>query len=185
MPARSFNITDSNTRHPFRNPAVALTTSLMVLALAACGGGGGAGDDFNVDAGPSLTPYIGIWDISGNWAGDANDEAFLVIRAVQSDRAEAVIYDYDLDEPGLGENCYRVSLLAGDVTPNTFQDAVFMDNIPQFTQAILSLSADENTLTILHYDDLDRDDDGDRTEQVTYTAPRQIGITETDLSPTC
>lgn len=175
------NVTDSRNT----NRVWGLTASLAALALSACSDGGGAGDDFTVDAGPSLTPYIGIWDISGNWSGEANDEAFLVIRAVQSDRADALIYDYDGDAPGFGENCYRASLLVGEITPNAFQDAVFLNDVPEFSDAILSLSDDENTLTIQYFDDIDIDGDGDRTEQQTYTAPRQSGLTEADLTPSC
>ncbi len=168
---------------------IALGSSIV---LAACGdsgtvtgetGGAGGGGE---DGGPSpVASYVGLWDITGNWSGDPNlqqDGATLVVRPLgEDDNAEVVIYD--LDEQG-GQNCYFTANATGEASESPIDGRVFLDRLPDFLDAVLSLTNNGNTLTLQYADLNDIDDDGDTGDTVSYQATRLQGQAEIDI-PIC
>lgn len=162
----------------------ALTASTL---LVACGNGSlpsgsGAGDateDANTLAAIALVqPYVGIYQLQDGWQGDLGDQAFLSIRLTANDgTSEAALIDVDDTD-----NCIPQRFSIGEVRKDPFSNRVFMDDIFQFNEAELSLSANE--LTIQVTDLFDIDNDLDTTEIVAITATR-VAITEIDLGVTC
>lgn len=152
--------------------------------LAACGGSG-AGDDDNdqtdtPDAAASMAvePFVGVWELPGNWRGENNDEARLLIKPPANDgTAEAIIFDFDDAETGLGQNCYRTEF-PGKVS-QSFGNGIFLD-IGAFPDGQLSLNA-AGDLVIVFTDGVATTTDRDT---ITLIAT-PLGITETDLAPLC
>jgi len=142
--------------------------------LTACGGG--AGDTSNLDepARASLVePLEGTWDIAGDWNGEPNDEAYLVVRPVDADNeAEVIIYDFDDAATGLGRNCFTPSNATGNLEESQV-DSVFL-NLTVFPDAVAQLDAAGNLLIEF----------GESNARQTYSATR-IGIAEADITPLC
>lgn len=167
------------------------TMALFVAAsawLSACGGesalssGSGAGEgttDEQVAAAITLIePFVGVYDLQQNWRGIEADEAFLSIRLIGNDGiSEAVLFDFDDID-----NCIPERPSTGEVVKDPFSNRVFLNDIIQFDQAVLTLSG--NALNINSVDISDIDSDGDRTEAVDISAQR-LDITEIDLGPAC
>ena len=166
---------------PKMKPSAILST-LMIAALTACSGGG-AGDDpvtnnSNDSAVSAIGPLVGVWNLPGNWRGEENDVAYLVIKQPGTDgRAESIVYDYDDASTGLGRDCYYV-----DGTGEVFQsltEELFLD-ISAFPDAVVSLAT--NGRLVLSYND------GPATStsepNVTLNAER-IDIAEVDITPFC
>lgn len=162
--------------------SAASVTSLLLL-LSACGGGGGAGDD-GVSTGPdnsillAFEPVVGVWNLPGNWSGEQNDQAALLIRSPGPDNtSEVVIYDFDDAATGLGQDCYFIDV-DGDITLSITQE-LFMD-ISAFPDAIVSITPSEN-LSIAYTADgstgIDR--------QITTITAQRLELTEAELTPLC
>lgn len=156
--------------------------SLLTL-LAACGGSG-AGD--NSDPSPvdnaaamAIEPLVGVWNLPGNWRGEANDEAYLSIGSPGDDGiAVATVYDFDDASTGLGRNCFYVEGLPGTVT-QSLSNELFMD-VSSFPDAVVALNTNGN-LVITYFETSPTT--GER-ETLVLVAQR-IDTTETDISPLC
>ncbi|MEE9319206.1 MAG: hypothetical protein V3U76_02055 [Granulosicoccus sp.] len=164
-------------------PTTKQTLSAVTFSIALLIGGCGAGTGDDLGSGnpivPSpIDPMVGVYDITGSWNGRAADEARLVIREPGIDgTAEVALYDFDEEQ----DNCYfRPSI--GEAKKEIAGNRIFLDNIVQFDDAVLSLSGD--TLTIEFFDTLDSDNDNNTGEVIRYSAPR-IAVTEMDLVPGC
>lgn len=176
-----------HSRHRARRAALPLALAGTLVALVGCsdGTGGAAGDGDPGDSGndpfaPSpIEPFVGTWDLLGNWNGTPDDQAYLVIGPVEEDgRSRVRLYDF-LE----GESCYFRSVSNGRAEPDgARREAVFMNNVFPFDDAVLDLS--DGALVIEYFDTFDTDGDGDENEVRTYLAPR-AGLTETDLVPGC
>ncbi len=150
-----------------------VTACAISLSLSACGGGSSADETFNVARASLIEPMVGTWDITGDWNGEPNDQAYLVVRTVDNDNtAEVVIYDRDDEATGLGRNCFTLSFDRGEMS-ESLNDRVFLD-LSVFPDAVVQLNLNGD-LEIQF-----TDTDGMRT----YNA-MSIGITETDIQPIC
>ncbi len=161
---------------------------LLAFGVSACSdsGGGGAGDtDGGGDDGPSeLDPFVGLWNITGNWNGFTGDEAYMAIREPDSNNESAVlIYDFAGDNPDSGENCYLPEFDPGRLYVSA-DDRIFLDH-NSFSDATVTLSADDQTLTIVFFDANDINGNGDSNEMLTSTVTRTTGLSEIDLQPLC
>jgi len=157
-----------------------VAAALFMSTLSACGGEGAGDvlDELNPFDPTILEPFVGTYDITGSWNGTPNDEALMVIREPESNaESDVVIYDFSND---LG-NCYQV-FRPGEAKKEPTGDRIFLDDIVQFDDAVLSLSG--TTLIIEYFDSFDGDADGNTTEQITYQAPA-VGMLEQDISPLC
>ena len=159
---------------------VALPLALP-LALGGCvdGSTAGEGEGDPSRSTVSLEPFVGTWDLRGDWNGQPDDQALLVIRPVGADgRARAVIHDLD-DAAG----CYFAPTGRGVAAPDpALGREVFLDGVPPFDQAVLRLV--DGALVIDYFDTSDTDRDGDRDERRRHIAP-SVAITETDIGPDC
>lgn len=155
----------------------------MLTTLAACGGGAGdgagTGPIAQVEGENPVPLVVGTWNLDGNWQGDEADQALLVIREVDEEgEAETVIHDFD--EVG---NCYFPPGIRGTTRPDGLRnEQIFLDNLPPFYDAVLTL--ENNALNILYFDRDDTDGDGDTEEQRVFTAPN-VAQTEADIQPAC
>jgi hypothetical protein len=124
-----------------------LTSALVVSALlSACGdsvvqSGGGSGDtaeDIRIQAAITLLqPYVGIYLLQDDWNGDMGDVAYLSIGLTANDGiSEAALIDFDDID-----NCVPERFFTGVVRKDDFSNRVFMDDILDFADAELSLSA--------------------------------------------
>lgn len=160
-------------------PASVLLLSFM---LTACGGGAGDDDTNDVPAaipGAAIEPLVGTWNLPGNWSGEQNDIAYLLIRQPDSNgEADALIYDFDDASTGLGRNCYSVDGLTGSVT-ESLTNELFLD-LTAFPDAIVSLDAGDNL--IVEY--TDGVSSATNRQTITLVAERVV-ITETDITPLC
>lgn len=159
------------------------------LVLSACGGdgtvtgetGGGAGEGEIPDTPSPVEPFVGLWDITGNWSGNPQvpqDEAILVVRPLNADgSADVVILDFD--DGGL--NCYYANNVTGTAEKSPIDGRVFLDDLYEFEKSVLALTDGGNTLTLQYADILDINGNGDTQELVTYQAPRIPGLTEADV----
>ena len=140
--------------------------------LVACGGttetGGAAGD--NSDNTPSaVEPFVGVYDLTGNWAGLPADQAFLVIREPGADGASDVaLFDVDEDfdcvfRPTIGEAVYDI-----------FTESIFLNDLAEFDSAVISLIGTTLSIEYVNLSD----------QEVVYNAPR-VAITELDIYPAC
>ena len=148
------------------------------------GGGAGDGDGDTIDPVGAIEPFVGLYDITGNWSGVPsvpNDEATLVIRAPDDEgRSEVTILDFD--DTG-GGNCSFSSNVTGLAAASPITGQIFLDSLPDFPTAILTLDSSGSVLTIRGFTDLnDIDNDGNRRETQDYEAARIPGLTETDVS---
>lgn len=167
-----------------------LTASCLtaISIITACGGSGGASSGDNNNNGISnnqaaaiaaITPLAGTWDLPDNWKGEDNDEAYLVIRTPnESGEADALIYDFNEDNSGLGDNCYFIDGAEGSAT-YSISNQIFLD-ISAFPDAIVTLNA-SNNLEINYTSGLAS---GIDRETTTITAT-PAGFTEVDLTPLC
>jgi len=160
--------------------AIRFTFSIALLTtLAACGGGAGdgagTGPIAQVDSENPVPAVVGTWDLDGNWRGVDADQALLVIREIDDEgEAETVIHDFD-ESAG----CFFPPGIRGTTRPDGLRgEQIFLDNLPPFYEAILTL--ENNVLIINYFDRDDTDGDGDRTERRTYMAPVS-GLTEPDI----
>ena len=170
--------------HPgaFRG-AVTLFLAASALALAGCsdGTGGAAGDEGfggpDIFTPSPIEPFVGVWDITGDWNGVDGDQALLVIRPVNADgEADALIYDF-VETDG----CYFIESRSGKAVPDELRgQRVFLENVGRFYGGELDRSG--ATLVITHFptDSLNADLD----DRVRYLAP-SVGLTETDVGPPC
>lgn len=168
-------------RTNFPGLALAPAFAAALLALAGCsdGTGGGAGDGGGDDLDPftpsPIEPFVGTWDLAGDWSGTPGDEALLVIRPVQQDGLTADVRVYDFDET---DGCYFRPARGEVELDGARQERVFMNRVYPFEAAELTLSG--ATLVISYFDEYDIDDDGDTDEVRTYDAS-SVAITETDI----
>lgn len=166
-----------------RHPCPVLPALACVILVAGCdsaGTGGGAGDgDESPAAIALLAPFEGIYDLQDDWNGQSGDEAFLSIEAPGADAiAPAEFYDYDDFS-----NCLPDIPFEGELSKDLFSNRVFMDGIPQFNEAILTLS--EDSLTIEFNDDGDLDNDGSTQDRVSVSATRVEVSQISDLGQPC
>jgi hypothetical protein len=170
-----------------KTPLKIACTLLVASLLTACsdegvltgGGSGDASENASVQAAIALLqPFVGVYQLQDGWMGDMGDIAYLSIRLTGSDgTSEAALIDYDEDN-----NCVPQRLSIGEVRKDPFSDRVFMDDILQFNQAELSLSA--GNLFIEAIDFFDIDNDSNTTETVTIGTTR-IDLMELDLGDPC
>jgi len=157
--------------------------------LTACGGSG-AGDTGNTNdnaaipdtntAGGAIDRLAGTWQLPGNWSGQANDIALLLIRSPGADGlATVVVYDFDDVETGLGQDCYRIDGLPGTIS-QSLSNQLFMDGVSAFPEAVVSRS-DAGELVIVYSDVPSASTDRETTTLVAI----QVSITETDITPLC
>jgi len=159
--------------------------------LAACsddgepiGSGSGAGDDIQnqriEEDIADLTPYTGVYDLTGNWRGDDGDAAFLIIRS-PSDLGVSEVLLRDVDEfDNCSETAREGNLMVDDAGGNR---EIFLNELNDFDSAVASRTADGGIrLTVTDINDVDGDQD--RNERVSVTGDR-VGITEQDLPPDC
>jgi hypothetical protein len=162
--------------------ALIVTTLLSACADGGVQSGASAGDtaeNENIQAAIALLqPYVGVYLLQDSWMGNMGDRAYLSIRLTTNEgTSEAALIDYDDTD-----NCVPERFSIGEVRKDPFSDRVFMDDILQFSQAELSLSAD--SLFIEAIDFFDTDNDSNTTEIVTIGATR-LGLTEVDLGAPC
>jgi hypothetical protein len=162
-----------------------LTCATTLALVTACSDtttletGGGAGDaPANPQAVAVVTPFAGIYDLPDNWSGNSADEAFLEIRQ-PNDAGTAIALLHDWDDVG---NCLPVRPSEGIVYKDEFGDRVFMDNILELSQSVLTLQA--TTLTIVFQDLIDVDDNP-ATSEITLNAQRLGVMTVSDLGVSC
>ena len=145
------------------------------LVLAACGddgiddsvpSGGGAGDAMENAA--LLAPFAGTWDLTGDWRGMPNDEAYLAIDAPDEDGESAAAL-YDLFE---SDGCYERPE-RGTVGVDDFGTGVFMNGVFSLEEALLTLR-DDSTLVIEY---------ATPSGRTSATAVRNDGIA--DFEPSC
>jgi len=144
--------------------------------------GGSSGDtteNASVQAASALIqPFVGVYQLQDNWNGTTGDLAYLSIRLTGNDgTSEAALIDFDD-----ANNCIPNRPTIGEVRKDPFFDRVFLDDISQFSEAVLSLNGNE--LSIEAIDFFDIDDDSNNTETVTIEATR-LGLTEVDLGTPC
>ena len=161
--------------------AALILSSCSDSSLQEPGSGGGAGDGSgdlgNPQAFALIQPFTGLYDLQDDWNGQAGDPAFLSIREPDINGvAEAILFDIDDFQ-----NCVLTSV-AGEVRKDLFSNSVFLNDIFDLNESVLTLSG--TTLTIELADEIDRDGDGDFRELVQVTAER-VGMTETDIGPLC
>lgn len=168
-------------------PILIPIVGLSLLIFGCSDGGGGAGDTGGnpENAGPSaLDPYVGVWNITGNWDGRDGDEAYLAIRIPDADNVSPVLlYDFSGDNPVSNGNCYEPPFEPGRLFESA-DDRVFMDH-SAFNDATVSLSADDLSMTIEFFDSNDINGNGNIDEVLTSVVTRETGLTETDLQPLC
>lgn len=167
--------------------AIALTLASSAI-LSACGGesalssGSGAGDgtqNEQIEAAITLIePFIGVYDLQQNWRGIEADEAFLSIRLTGNDGvSEAVLLDFDDTD-----NCITSRPSTGEVIKDPFSDRIFLNDISQFAEAVLTLSGTTLTINTTDIHDVDRDDDS--SERIDISAER-VSLMENDLGSIC
>lgn len=160
---------------------------VIVLMLSSCsdgslqesGGGAGDGSDSpgNLQALALIQPFAGLYDLQDDWNGQTGDQAFLSIREPDTDGvAEAVLFDID------DVDICVLMPATGEVRQDLFTGSVFLDDIIDLNESVLTLSG--TTLTIELADEIDRDGDGDVTEIIPLTA-ELVGITEMDIGESC
>lgn len=160
---------------------------LLSALLSACNdesvlSGGAAGDtQENTRIQESITllqPYVGVYQLQDGWMGDMGDLAYLSIRLTGNDGiSEVALIDYD-DANG----CVPDRLSLGEVLKDPFSDRVFMNDIFQFADAVLSLTTDELTIDVTDVFDIDNNDNTSETVSITAT---RIGLSEVDLGDPC
>lgn len=160
----------------------------LSLLLFGCGDGGGAAGDTGggpEDTGPSaLDPFVGLWDITGNWDGRDADEAYLVIRAPdENNEAAVLLYDFSGDNPNSNGNCYEPPFNPGRLFESE-DNRVFMDHFV-YNDATVTLSADDQSMTIEFFDTNDINGNGNIDEVLSSTVTRELSIVEVDLQPLC
>ncbi|MGK0284069.1 MAG: hypothetical protein ACI82O_003619 [Patiriisocius sp.] len=127
--------------------SLTITSALIVSTLlSACGdsvvqSGVGAGDtaeDVRIQAAIALLqPYVGIYLLQDDWNGGMGDVAYLSIGLTANDGiSEAALIDFDDID-----NCVPERFFTGVVRKDDFSNRVFMDDILEFVDAELSLSA--------------------------------------------
>lgn len=184
------NLSASNNARPCGAlPGRSILASSALLLVVACGDsttldtGGGAGDGpDDPEAVALLEPFVGLYDLTGNWRGVDGDAATLVIREPAPDGTATVVL-YDIDE--IIGNC-TTQPREGEAIVDRFTGSplVFLNRLFSFDSAVLTRSAN-GTLTINHVDVEDVDNDGDTGERVSYTAPRIDGLLESGLPQRC
>jgi len=157
-----------------------------LVLLSACGDGGGAGDEPPTDnAGNSaraIEPLAGLWELPNDWRGEANDEAYLLIKNPAEDgSAEAIVYDFDDASTGQGRNCYLIDGLPGSVTQAiSVSQELFLNDISAFPDAVVSLSAAGELL--ITYSVSGAGTAARQQETITATS---IGTAENAVEPLC
>lgn len=161
-----------------------LGTAISLSILSACGGSGAGDDNTTITtpidtAGMAVEPLVGTWDLPGNWSGQSNDQAYLLIKSPGLDGvAEAIIYDYDDAETGLGLNCFRAVGLPGTAN-QSLSNELFL-NLSTFPGAIVSLNA-TGDLVIVYSEDTTTSIDRETTTLIATS----VAIAETDITPLC
>ena len=155
----------------------------VLLIAAGCSDGGGAGDVAdNAGSGVSdadiIEPFVGVWDISGNWNGRPDELAYLSIQAV-SNSGESVAIVFDGDDTGL--NCFNKTFSPGTVSVGVSENRPVFIDIDEFKDGVLTLDVSGNSMNINHFDGLDTNGDGNVDEKINYPASR-LGITEIDIN---
>ena len=162
------------TRFPVPHAPRALAFG-AALVLVACGDdgiddsievGGGAGDAMENAA--VLAPFAGTWDLTGDWRGLPDDEAYLAIDVPDEDGESAAAL-HDLFESG---GCYERPE-RGTVRVDDFGTGVFMNGVFSLEEALLTLR-DDSTLVIEY---------ATASGRTTATAVRNDGIV--DFEPSC
>ena len=161
-----------------------LTFLIAAFILSSCSdgslqeSGGGSGDE---SAFALIQPFAGLYDLQDDWQGEAGDQAFLSIREPNSNGvAEAILFDIDDTD-----NCILTPAY-GEVSldPRPTSNSVFLNDILDLNESVLTLSVLQRTLTIELADEIDRDGDNDLRELVQLTAER-VDITEMDIGSSC
>lgn len=164
-----------------RPSILTISTFASLLLLSACdsstGGGAGDGDD-NLDAVELLAPLTGLYELEDGWKGETGDRGILVIETPGAEGTSvAELYDYD----DIG-NCVPTRPSTGVVSKDPFGDRIFMDDILQFDDAVLTLSG--SVLTIEFSDEFDIDNDSE-TSELSITA-NKLGLSQiSDVGDEC
>jgi len=114
--------------------------TLALSIVTACGGAGGdSGPVVDNAAIEAVSPYVGLWNLPGNWRNEtSDDEAVLVIRSPNTTdgKAIALIYDFDDAIGGMG-NCYLID--SEGVLEQSLDDQIFLSLPPTYDSAVADL----------------------------------------------
>lgn len=159
-------------------------SAAAVLTLTACGDGGGAAGDEGPtnnaeNSARAVEPVVGLWNLPGDWSGEENDEAYLLINEPGADgMAEAIVYDFDDASTGLGRNCYSIEGLPGSVV-QSLSNELFLD-VSAFPDAVVALTA-SGELTIT-FSEIDPATGASASRTITA---QPIGIASNPIEPLC
>lgn len=158
-----------------------LSSVLSLSMLVACGGSGAGDNTAEPDdntAGMAVEPLVGIWNLPGNWNGENNDQAYLVIRSPDDiGVAEAIVFDFDDESTGLGQNCYFIDA-EGSVS-QSLGNKIFLDISP-FPDGEVSLNSAGSL--VIEYT-VGASTSTNRETNTLIAEP--VDITETDVTPIC
>ena len=166
-----------------------ISVAFATAFVAACsdgtttiGTGGGAGDgtEENSEAIALITPLVGFYTLPSNWAGVPESDAFFEVQTPDdSGVSTALVYRVDSFQ-----NCIENRPSSGEITQDLFSDRLFLDDIFELENGIVSLSG--NSLVIdLPADVQDIDNDGDFGEPAQLQAPNVAVAQITDLGEFC
>lgn len=162
-----------------------LASATILLFLAGCSdstileSGAGAGDTVpDPEAVALVTPFVGIYNLPDSWSGSPPDEAFLEIQS-PNEAGVAIALLHDWDDIA---SCLPARPSEGIVYKEEFGSRIFMDNILELSQSVLTQQG--NTLIIEFQDESDLDNDP-TTNRLTLNAPRLGVMTVNDLGESC
>jgi len=122
------------------------------------------------------TDIAGVYDLTDDTL-DGEDIYYLEI----NDNGSTVLYNYEQDDIGTGENCYSISPGTGAFSAQGNNEFMFThytnpdENCDSVTQTVTIIRSDSE-LTITSVDIDDEDNDGDTTDTVDEVIPAAVGI---------
>jgi len=114
--------------------------------------------------------FRGVWDITGSWDSVDNDIAYLVIKNNEDNGVSTYLYDYDADEAGSGQDCYK-GPFTGNLEFLADKGLTVIDG-PFPLNGVLSMNGDDSSMTMHMLDLLDINDNANHEEIIFYSAVR-------------